>query len=126
MNKKNDVKTMLSRFSSEGGLLVSVPCDLVADHDTLHEPLRVESCVIVTHLHCSELAQVLTLRNHSDIKHPNQYLHPICTYGQVLIQFCTFSFPVYTKIKTEKIEQEGKTTNQMRSLHQMSLRDKMK
>ena len=43
-------------------LLVSVPRDLVADDDALHQPLCVEPCVVMPHLHCGQLAQVLTLR----------------------------------------------------------------
>lgn len=42
-------------------LLVRVPCDLIADHDALHEPLGVEPRVIVAHLHGCEFAQVLAL-----------------------------------------------------------------
>ena len=64
---KKRSKIILNRFSAEDGLLVSVPCDLVADHNELHKPFRVESCVIVTHLHRGELSQVLALRNHKPI-----------------------------------------------------------
>lgn len=62
--------------------LVSVPRNLVADENALHQPLCVEPRVIVTHLYCRQLAQVLALRRgererdaqHS-IKHPKQKLH---------------------------------------------------
>lgn len=43
-------------------LLVRVACDFVTDYNTLHKPLGVESCVIMTHLYCGEFAQILALR----------------------------------------------------------------
>lgn len=49
-------------FSQKTHSLVSVPCDLIAHHDTLHKPLCVEPRVIVTHLHRGQLAKVLALR----------------------------------------------------------------
>lgn len=42
--------------------LVGMSCDLIADHNTLHQPLCVEACVIMTHLHCGQLSQILALR----------------------------------------------------------------
>lgn len=49
-------------FSCEGDLLISVPRDLVADHHILHEPLSIETWVVVAHLHRGKLAQVLALQ----------------------------------------------------------------
>lgn len=41
--------------------LVSVPRDLVADHNALHQPLCVKSWVIVPHLHRGQLSKILAL-----------------------------------------------------------------
>lgn len=41
--------------------LVGVSCDLVADHDTVHQPFSQQPRVIMTQLDCSQLTQVLTL-----------------------------------------------------------------
>lgn len=43
-------------------VLVCVPCDLIPDHDALHQPLGVEPRVVVTHLHGGQFAQVLALK----------------------------------------------------------------
>lgn len=42
-------------------LLVCVSCDLITDHNAFHQPLGVETRVIMTHLHCGQLTQVLAL-----------------------------------------------------------------
>lgn len=48
--------------------LVSVPRNLVADQNALHQPLCVEPRVIMTHLYCRQLAQVLALREGEEKK----------------------------------------------------------
>lgn len=53
---------------TESCSLVRVPCDLVADEHALHQPLCVEPCVVVTHLHRRELAQVLALREGDGVR----------------------------------------------------------
>lgn len=51
-----------SNFLTEFYSLVRVPSDLVPHHDTLHQPLCIQSWVIVAHLYCGELTQILALQ----------------------------------------------------------------
>lgn len=56
--------------------LVRVPRNLVADENALHQPLCVEPRIIVTHLYCRQLAQVLTLRKGERERDAQQHQTP--------------------------------------------------
>lgn len=56
--------------------LVRVPCDLVTDKHTLHQPFCVQPRVIMTHLHCCKLAQVLALMERDEGERKGRHQHP--------------------------------------------------
>lgn len=44
---------------------VGVSCDLIAHHDTVHQPFSQEPRIIMSQLHCGQLPKVLMLNTHT-------------------------------------------------------------